>query len=300
VTALETTWGGSHLELDSQYGQWDSFSTTGGLEQATWDCGRGTTPQITWKFNFKTSGSVSANDIAAGLYDTQLTDQANALNALGCVVLLRIWPGMDQSIHGGPYTVDPAVDPITAGGEFVAMWQHLYGIVHPICSACRFVWSPNIHAFDGTLDANGHAVWTDFYPGDAYVDRLATSHYNNTTTALDFRTTLFGQWYTALSGKGKPMMFSETGAESQDPQMDASGYGCPNAGIGHPSPGFQWLKTIGLYLYNYPLIDAFVWFDASVRAGLPTCNNYTLHDDSAAEMEHLRNDLARFQGGQLP
>jgi beta-mannanase len=51
-----------------------------------------------------------------------------------------------------------------------------------------------------------------YFPGPSYVDWIAADGYDRKRAGEQAFAAVFGPWYSAYSGYGKPMMIAETGA----------------------------------------------------------------------------------------
>jgi hypothetical protein len=283
--ALQTAIG-YNLGIDSQYARFDEFSSTTGLMIAADDITAGRTPMLTWYPHYANGTCPTYNDIAAGVYDTQLADQASGLAALGGAILIRFAPAMDTGIHDCAYSSGAQGDPVLEGAEFVPAWQHLVTVIHATASNALFIWSPNAHSFSDN-SGNPLTTWEDFYPGDAYVDWIGSQIYNQGTTKLAITDdVVFNTWYGQVSTMDKPLIFSETGAIGPDPQTP-----CTNSTSSSPSPQDKWLYTIRAnFSATYPAMKALAWFDVAASNGTH-CNNYIIRGDGLTQFQALMSHV---------
>ena len=141
-------------------------------------------------------------------------------------------------------------DYATAGPTYVAVWKH----VHDIFTAegatnVAWVWAPAANLFiskNGGVDATD---WKLFFPGSTYIDWIANDHYNKTNTPESYATDPEIQdFYSQVSGLGKPLMQSETGSYP-DPSQN-------------PDPQTEWLSTMFAAMKTeYPAFRAMVYWD---------------------------------------
>ena len=195
-------------------------------------------------------------DITAGVYDAQLTDQANAIAALGAPILVRVFPTMDTALHTCSYVSTTLAG---KGAEFVAAWQHMHDLMAPLAPNMLWMWAPNIHSFSDNL-GNTINDWMAYFPGVSYVDWFGTLLYNSGGTKLTIdQMPYFATWYGAVAGFDKPLILSESGAVGPNPQ------GCPGsvALTVTPSPQNKFYWSIKSVAHDeYPLLHGVVIFDA--------------------------------------
>jgi hypothetical protein len=224
---------GRSLAIDHHFYAWtDRFPS--GLEE--WDAQHGRVPLITWE-----PTTVSVRDIAAGTQDARIEARAAALRAFGTPVFLRWGHEMngDWFPWGGP-TIggdDPA-------GAYVAAYRHIHDVFERAgATNVVWVWSPN--ATDAPKRAGNH--WSDYYPGDSYVDWVGIDGYNWGTS------TSFGRWqrFEDVFGpvyddyaRRKPIMIAET-ASTEDGGDKAA-----------------WIAQLRVALADrFGSVAAVVWFD---------------------------------------
>ena len=140
-------------------------------------------------------------DVAAGVYDFYVDEWARQAARFERPLLVRFAHEMNDPYRypWGPHN--------NTADEFVLAWRH---VVERFRAAGAdnvvWVWSPHV-AYEGF-------EW--FYPGDAFVDWVATGALNYGTVATwsqwwTFRET-FGTHYEALAAWGKPIMIAELGS----------------------------------------------------------------------------------------
>lgn len=152
---------GQKVAIDNSYYYFNAID----LARATADISYGVTPMLSIDA-CTASGSVLYSDIAANVYDTQLTAQAEAIAALGSPVYLRYFYEMTNfSCDYGDANPEETPD------AFLAAWQHIVTLIRGIAPNAYFVWSPGEPLFTS-------GDWQAWYPGDAYVDIAAEDVYN--------------------------------------------------------------------------------------------------------------------------
>jgi beta-mannanase len=224
---------GRSLAIDHHFYAWtDRFPS--GLEE--WDGAVGRASLITWE---PTTASVRA--IADGTEDAVIAARADGLRSLDRPVFLRWGHEMngDWFAWGGPRIGgdDPA-------GAYVAAYRHIHDVfAERGATNVIWVWSPN--AVDAPKVAGNH--WSDYYPGDAYVDWVGIDGYNWGTSRSFGRwqrfDDVFGAVYDDYADR-KPIMIAET-ASTEDGGDKAS-----------------WIAQVRPALADrFPSVAAVVWFD---------------------------------------
>jgi hypothetical protein len=140
-------------------------------------------------------------DVARGAYDFYLDAWAAEAAAFGRPILVRLAHEMND-----PYRY-PWGPQHNARESHVAAWRH---VVERFRRAGArnviWVWSPHV-AYEG---------WEEYYPGDAYVDWVATGVLNYGPIAQWSRwwtfDEMFGNAYPRMAGLGKPVMLAEFGS----------------------------------------------------------------------------------------
>lgn len=231
---------GRRFAIDSHYYSWRA-SIPSGLEQA--DLAGGRVPMVTWEPTEGLAGVLSGAD------DALVRQRARSLKALGRPVMLRFAHEMNGNWYpwGGARISTPGTTDGPA--KFVRAWKH----VHDLFAAegatnVVWVWSPNWLSVPG----DSWNAFTKYYPGDAYVDWVATDLYNWGSR--------YGGWvqmsgllkpvYNAYAAT-KPIMVAETSSvEGTDAQATA---GLTKA---------AWVDRVRADLKTaFPSVAAVVWFD---------------------------------------
>jgi beta-mannanase len=135
--------------------------------------------------------------------------------------------------------------------DFVAAWQHVHRIFdREGAGNVSWVWSIN-----NLESADAEAQVAGLYPGDRYVNWVATSGFNwgDAYSWSSWRDVdgLFGSAYRALSGFGKPIMISEIATTD----------------IGGDSRAWA-IDSLARLRAAYPRVHAVVWYDDVDGAGL--------------------------------
>ena len=99
----------------------------------------------------------------------------------------------------------------SATAKYIAAYRRIHDLFVS-AGATNVVWvfCPNVDSVPG----DAWNQWSNYYPGDAYVDWMGFDGYNWGTvqTGSSWRTfaNIAGTIYTGLAGKGKPIMIAET------------------------------------------------------------------------------------------
>ena len=183
------------------------------LSTAIWDMG--SVPVITWEpwltdFENVNHPSLPLRDardkhglaaVARGDYDFYVDGWAAAAAAFGHPLFVRLGHEMND-----PYRY-PWGPQNNTKEEFIAAWRHVVDRFRRAGARnVIWVWSPHV----------AHQYWELYYPGDGYVDWVATGALNFGTVAYwsqwwTFRE-LFGMKYPHLASFGKPVMIAEFGS----------------------------------------------------------------------------------------
>ena len=134
--------------------------------------------------------------------------------------------------------------------NFRQMWQTVHGLVHPIAPNVRFLWCP----WDVT-DPGNTGKYTDFYPGDEYVDYTGFDSYVWTGNVTRPMHEQFGYSLAALAALSpgssrKPVIIAELGRAPGGPD-----------GV-----RVSWLRDGYRQLHDlHPNIRGIIYFDIDAR-----------------------------------
>ena len=142
-------------------------------------------------------------DVAKGLYDFYLIEWAKQAKKTNTSIMVRVGHEMNDPYRypWGPQNNKPK--------EFIAAWQHIHDVFkQQSVENVVWVWSPH----------PAYGLFTDYYPGDAYVDFVGSGVLNYGTAATWSKWWTFkeilGNYYGQLSSFNKPIMVSEFGSLS--------------------------------------------------------------------------------------
>jgi hypothetical protein len=225
---------GRRLAIDAHFTKWgDAFPAA----PEAFDKAGGRLPLDSWDY----IGSLDA--INDGSQDAVIRAAADRVRAYDAPVLLRPWYEMNGDWWAGSYQGVYNNDPGQTNGpaKYVAAWRRLHDIfAKEGATNAVWVWSPNCS--DWPAEAWNH--WTNYYPGDAYVDWVACDEYNWGNPWASFRG-LFG---------GTPSVYSDY---PQKPFMVAETASCDVGG-----DKAAWIDDARAVIpAEFPGLRAFVWFD---------------------------------------
>jgi hypothetical protein len=198
---------GRKLSVNQHYYAWtDTFPS--GLEQ--WDIAGGRVPLVTWE-----PWGTSLDQILAGSFDSMIRARARGLKSLEAPVFLR-W-GHEMNGNWYPWSGYSNNDSGLTNGpaKYVSVYRHIHGIFESEgADNVVWVWSPNSEDVPNT--SWNH--WSNYYPGDAYVDWVGPDGYNWGTTKSwsswrSFKS-IFAPVYNDYAAR-KPIMIAETGSQEQ-------------------------------------------------------------------------------------
>jgi beta-mannanase len=128
-----------------------------GIESWAW--GRGVYPFVSW------SPGYTIAEVNSGAYDSCFRDVAQRFKAFGHPIWLRLWWEFNGTWMLWSY------DPANAQ-PFIDAWRRVVGIFQSVgANNTMFVWSPSEDFYNPSKRQVG-------YPGDAYVDWVASDSYN--------------------------------------------------------------------------------------------------------------------------
>lgn len=224
---------GRTLDVNHHYYAWtNSFPT--GLENA--DVAAGRIPLISWD-------GTSLDPILSGQHDAMIRSRAEAVVAFGAPVFLR-W-GWEMNGNWSPHDGTNNNDPGKHNGpaKYVDAWRHIHDLFQAEgATNVAWVWAPN----GSDVPADNWNHWTQYYPGDGYVDWVGIDAYNwgNTRTWSSWMsfTELFQPIYSDYEDR-KPIMIAETASVEQGGNKAA------------------WISSTRQAIKSaFPSIGAFVWF----------------------------------------
>jgi Glycosyl hydrolase family 26 len=250
-------WGksrGRTVRIAHWYQHWLSGQTRFRPDWARRVARQGAVPMITWepwksfagKKRRANQPAVSLRRIAGGHYDRHIRAWGRDVAAYRSPVMVRFMHEMNGNWY--PWGLD-------ANGNTPAQYRAAFRRVHRIFDRqgarnVSWVWSiNNLVAGSDTTDVAAA------YPGDRYVDWVATSGFNwgEAFSWSDWRDAdaLFRPSFDFLGGFGKPIMISEIGT----------------TGIGGNRRA--WIPaTISRLRADYPNLSALVWYSAVDGSGL--------------------------------
>ena len=211
---------GRNLAIVHVYQQWTTPTSLSDLNQIATT---GAVPLISWY-----CGDTDAN-VVAGLDDAVITTFARELKTYAGPVFLRwYWEPNFPSGPNGSRCLGTGVGGGASG--YVAAFQHIHRLfVKAGASNVAFVWAM------GTSGAND---WTDYYPGNAYVDWISADGYDKdpagvpASQAFTYQFKTFkGGFYPAFATPtyGKPILIGEMGAQASNGDQTPYVHSLPSA-----------------------------------------------------------------------
>jgi hypothetical protein len=187
-------------------------------DRTKWDVANNVTPLITW---MPYGNGDPLVEYIQGKHDAWVHAEAQKAKALGVQIFMRWGHEMDGNwypwagyVNGeggdGGADVDGGV-PSTGYGKYVDAWRHVHDIfVAEGATNVLWVWCPLVN----DVPATPWNHWTDYYPGDDYVDWVGIDAYNWGSSSSccvwqSFAALLTGSPYQDYSSK-KPIMLPET------------------------------------------------------------------------------------------
>jgi beta-mannanase len=159
---------------------------------------KGAIPLLAW-------GCDSDAAVTSGSQDQLITNYAKALKSFAHPVLLRWFWEMNLKVSKDVNCIGSA-----GPAGFIAAWTHIWNIFHQVgATNVAFVWCPGV-------GAGGLSNLEEFFPGSAYVDWFGIDGYDHRQQGQQAFGDIFGSWYHAYAGYGKPMLIAETGAKVAD------------------------------------------------------------------------------------
>jgi hypothetical protein len=163
----------------------------------------------------------SCASIASGRYDAYIRSYARAVRESNAKVLIRLAHEMNGDWYpwGTAYKNGVARQNGNSPKQYVAMWRHVVHIFRQEkVDNVSWVWAPNIF-YMNSVNTQSQQIndLKALYPGDAYVDWIGLSVYND-GAAREWSTfsTLFDASYQVLTGLShKPFMIAELGVTEQ-------------------------------------------------------------------------------------
>jgi hypothetical protein len=198
-------------------------------------------PLVTWE-TWTNGVGYSLDDIINGVHDSMIRTRAQACASIGQRFFLR-W---GHEMNGNWYPWDGFHNGANAAAatKYIATYRHIHDLfVAAGATNVLWVFSPNVDSVPG----DAWNQWSNYYPGDSYVDWMAFDGYNWGTVQAGSTwrsfTSIAGTIYAGLAAKGKPIMIPETASAEQGGDKAA------------------WIAAVLPTLKgSYPSIKALVWF----------------------------------------
>jgi hypothetical protein len=234
VTSFESLIG-RKLRIDHRFWGWSDSWPTSTYE--SWDVKNGRIPMVSWD-----GPNTTLSNIINGSQDSVIRSRANAVKSFGSQILIRWGYEMNGTwfAWGG---ANNGKDP----SKFVAAWKHIVDLFRSVgATNALWVWAPNVG--DNPKESWNH--WTNYYPGDSYVDWVGIDGYNWGSTQTWSSWQSFGQVfggspsiYNDYKGR-KPIMVAESGTVEQGGDK-----------------GAWWRDVLNQLKTNFTGVKAVVWLN---------------------------------------
>jgi hypothetical protein len=223
------------LDVDMHFYSWTGSGQEFPSPMESFDVSHGRIPYIAW-------GGTRLSAINSGSQDEWIRRRARAVKAFRHPVLIRWASEMNGnwSSYDGTHSNSPGKTDGPA--KYVRAWRRIHRIFHRVgATNATWVWCPN----DRDIPSVGWNHWTNYYPGDAYVDWVGVDGYNWGKTKSWSSWMSFASLYRGIYrdyGGRKPIIVSET-ASSEDGGNKA-----------------EWIRHMWTSLaFRLPHIKAVVW-----------------------------------------
>ena len=205
------------------------------------DLASGYIPLITWEAWTNQVG-VPLDEIVSGVHDSMIQARAASAKNAQRKFFLR-W---GHEMNGNWYPWDGSHNGANAAGvaKYIAAYRHVHDLfVAAGATNVLWVFCPNADSVPG----DAWNAWSNYYPGDAYVDWMGIDGYNWGTaqsgSTWQAFATIAGRIYAGVAAKGKPVMIPETASAELGGDKAA------------------WIAALLPALKgSFPQIKAFVWF----------------------------------------
>jgi len=214
ITKLEQALG-RRLDINNRYyGDFDEFAKAGEMSwMETWDVEHGRIPLVGW-------GCTDSDKVNNGSWDEVIRKTAQVMKAFGHEFFMRYCWEMDG---------DRKQWEVKGPEKFIAAWRRMHGIFQAEgATNVIWVWTPNAAGFkDKRKYTNDQPPAPFFYPGDEYVDWIASDGYNWGVSKRDqgdrwrFVVEIFDEFMVFARQHPKPIMIGEYGAQEQPDDPEA-------------------------------------------------------------------------------
>lgn len=218
------------------YVDWDvSFAQSGAASHRA----AGKVPEITWQPWIQGKG-IAFGDIAAGQYDTYITQFARDVKAFNTPIFIAIAPEMDG--WWSPWAING--QPGRTNTDFINGYRRIVDIFNEQgATKVSWIWSPNVQSPGGPQVYN----FSQLYPGDAYATYMGLDGYNWGTNAggtwMSFETVFRYSYNSLIAISDKKILLMETGSAEEGGDKAA------------------WIREMFTSLKDFPKIAGFTWFN---------------------------------------
>ena len=208
---------GRTMDINNHYhGGWDDIAKRGLSWLEKWDVESGRIPLVGW-------GCFDSNKIISGSEDDVIRKTAQQMKAFGHEFFMRYCWEMDGSRKQGT---------VKGPKQFNEAWRHMYRIFQEEgATNVIWTWTANAAGFkDKRKYTNNEPPAPYFYPGDEYVDWIASDGYNwgvskrNQGDRWRQALEIFDEFMVFARAHPKPIMVGEYGAQEQTQDPEAKPY----------------------------------------------------------------------------
>ena len=214
ITKLEQALG-RRMDINNRYyGDFDEFAKAGQMSwMETWDVEHGRIPLVGW-------GCTDSDKVNSGGWDDVIRRTAQIMKAFGHEFFMRYCWEMDG---------DRKQWEVKGPEKFIAAWRRMHGIFQEEgATNVIWVWTPNAAGFkDKRKYTDNQPPAPFFYPGDEYVDWIASDGYNWGVSKRDqgdrwrHVVEIFDEFMVFARQHPKPIMIGEYGAQEQPSDPEA-------------------------------------------------------------------------------
>jgi beta-mannanase len=207
---------------------------------------RGSTPMVSLEPVDQNGTDIPLSQIAAGNYDSYIHKAASVAKAWGGRILIRFAYEMNLSPDAGiPWGGGPGAVGGNSPADYIAAWRHVVDTYRADgATNAEFVWAPNID--------DGGIPFTQYFPGDAWVDDVGLDGYNWGSAFestghkwLSLGATFDSSYATLTQLSSQPVIFTETASSE----------------IGGDKAAWIRRGFLNEVPQHYPRVSAVIWFD---------------------------------------
>jgi beta-mannanase len=214
-------------------------------------------------------------DIISGKYDAYIDSWAMAIKGLDGPLLLRFAPEMNIDNMAWSGSMNGSRE--SGAKTYIYAFRHVHNRFTKLgVDNVQWVWTP----INWGLPFEPWNHYSNYYPGDDYVDVVAMDEYNWGTTQTWSKWQSFNDIYWKF--------YSELSSLYPDKPLIIGEFSCANQG----GDKAAWIKDTFVQMKeNYPRIKAFVWFHKNNKNGI--VNNMAENSDWSIDSTQKSASAAR-------